>query len=260
MKYTFYIFLFLFQYAISQKTIETSFVSKTKFEAENLIDIDNFGTFFYINNNVFNKQQKGKSLNYSNVQLGSITSANTFNPLKINLFYKDFNTVIILDNRLGEMFKIDFNNVEPYKNIAHISTGFDNTLWLFNQDTQQLELFDYKTKVTRTKTLPIKNNVLQIISNYNYCWLLTKKHLYKYNYFGSLVLKMEHNGFSDMAENNGNIILKKDNNLFYLKKNAKNITPIAIPNLLIKQFFVTGETLYIYADEILHQFQLKLTN
>jgi len=258
MKHAFYIFLFLSSTVFCQETIETSLIKKTKLKAETLVSIDNFGTFFYINNNIFNKKQKDKSFTYSNVQLGNITSANTFNPLKINLFYKDFNTVIVLDNRLGEIFKIDFNTIQPYKNITHITTGFDNTLWLFNQDTQQLELFDYKTNITRAKTLPVKSDVLHVTSNYNYCWLLTKRYLYKYNYFGSLILKIENNGFSELSENNGNIILKKDNTLFYLKKNTKNSIPIKLPNLLIKQFFVMGETLYIYTDEILHQFQLKI--
>lgn len=260
MKYLFYIILFTNYSVFPQETIETTLTNKTVLNVEKLVGIDNFGTLFYIKNTVFNRKTTQEKTTYSNIQLGSISSANAFNPLKINLFYKDFNTVIILDNRLGEIFKVDFNSIQPYKNITHVSTGFDNTLWLYNQDTQQLELFDYKTNVTRTKTLPVESNVIQIISNYNYCWLLTKTHLYKYNYFGSLVLKIENNGFSEMAENNGNIILKKDNKLYFLKKNTKNTTPIETPNLLIKQFFVTGETLYIYADETLHQFQLKTTN
>ena len=56
---------------------------------------------------------------------------------------------------------------------------------------------------------------------------------------------------------NENIIFKKDNTLFYLKKDSGTIIPIALPNLLINQFFVTNETVYIYDNETLHQFQLK---
>jgi len=43
---------------------------------------------------------------------------------------------------------------------------------------------------------------------------------------------------------------------FYLKNNTWNFIPIKLPNLLINQFFVTNETLYIYDDEFLHQYQL----
>jgi hypothetical protein len=189
--------------------------------------------------------------------LGNITSANASNPLKINVFYRDFNTAIILDNRLAEIFKLDFNSIEPYRSISHISSGHDNTLWLFNQDTQQLEVYDYKNNITRSKSLPVSNTVLDIKSNYNYCWLLTKDYLYLYNYVGTLLSKTKNNGYTSMDESDGNIILKKDNNLFYIKKDTETVVSIVLPNLLINQFSVTNETLYIYNNETLKQFQLK---
>ena len=65
------------------------------------------------------------------------------------MFYKDFNTVVILDNRLAEIYKIDFNTKQPYKNVSHITTGYDNALWLFNSDLQILELYDYKADKVR---------------------------------------------------------------------------------------------------------------
>ncbi|MGC1206261.1 MAG: hypothetical protein WA839_15435 [Flavobacteriaceae bacterium] len=257
MKHTIYIFLFLTSTLFSQEFIETSFVKKTELKVDKLISIDNFGTTYFITNAVFHKKDATKTITYNNLQLGNLETANAFNPLKINLFYKDFNTVIILDNRLAEIFKIDFNTLQDYKNVTHISTGFDNTLWVFNQDTQELELFDYKTKTTRVKTLPVQTEVLDLKSNYNSCWLLTKNYLYLYNYFGSLLLKIKNNGYTDISESNENIILKNEQTLFYLKKNTENINPISIPNFLINQFFVTNETLYIYEDETLHEFLIK---
>ncbi len=259
MKFLFYLLLLLPFSIVSQEHIETIFVKKTKIHTKAIIGLNNFETPFQISdNNVFTTKRNHIEFTYNNIQLGQITSANTFNPLKINLFYNDFNTVVILDNRLSEIFKIDFNDTQPYRSISHVSTGHDNTLWLFNQDTRQLEVYDYKANTTRAQTLPVKSAVLDVKSNYNYCWLLTKEQLYVYNYFGSLFKKIKNIGYTSIAENNGDVILKKDNTLFYLKKNTDNIIPIKLPNLLIKQFFVTNESLYIYADETLQQFQLKI--
>lgn len=257
MKYTFYLFLFLSSSIFAQEVIETSLVKKTKLNVETLISVDNFGTTYYINNNTFYKKNASKIITFNNLQLGNLETANTFNTLKINLFYKDLNTAIILDNRLVSMFKIDFNTLPAYKNISHISTGHDNTIWIFNQDIQQLELFDYKTNTTRAETMPVQTEVLDLKSNYNTCWLLTKRYLYVYNYFGSLLKKMKNDGFTALAESNQNIVLKKDNALFYLKKNTGNPIPISTPDFLIKQFFVTNETLYIYDNETLHEYQIK---
>ncbi len=257
MKHLLLIALFVSISIFSQESIETRFIDKTHLNIEKLIDVDDFNTIYYVNNNVFYKKNNDKTTSYNNLQLGNIASANAFNSLKINLFYKDFNTAIILDNRLAEIFKIDFNNRQPYRSVSHISTGNDNTLWIFNQDSRQLEVFDYKNNNTRFITLPISSDVLDIKSNYNYCWLLTHDHLLIYNYFGTLISKIKNEGFTNMVESDGNIILKKGNSLFYLKKESSEITPIKIPNLLINQFLVTNETLYIYNNETLQKFQLK---
>lgn len=259
MKYTLNFLFILSTLSFSaQESIEASFINQTILNADSIIDIDNFETTYFVKNNVFYKKTTAKTITYNNIQLGNITSVNVYNSLKINLFYRDFNTVIILDNRLAEISKIDFNSIVPYMNVSHISTGYDNTLWLFNQDLQKLELFDYKTKTTRAQTVPVQSAILDLKSNYNYCWLLTKNNLHVYNYFGSLVKKIKNEGYTALVESNENIILKKDNSLYYLKKDSDVPYPIKIPNLLINQFFVTNETLYIYNNEILQQFQLKI--
>jgi hypothetical protein len=241
----------------SQESIEVQFIDKTNLKLDQLIALDDFNTLYYIKNDVFFKKDALKTISYNNLQLGKISSANAYNPLKINLFYKNFNTAIVLDNRLAEIFKIDFNSIQPYRNISHISTGNDNTLWIFNQDTQQLEVYDYKNNSTRFKTLPLKSNVLDMKSNYNYCWLLTTDALLIYNYFGTLISKIKNEGFTSMAESNEQIILKNENTLYYLKKETSEFIPIKIPNLLINEFLVTNETLYIYCDDVLEKYQLK---
>ncbi|PWH82136.1 hypothetical protein DIS18_12805 [Algibacter marinivivus] len=258
MKYTFYFILFITTSIFAQESIEAKFIKKTHLKAETLVSVDNFGTIYYLIDDVIHKKTNTKNITYNNLQLGNLHSANAFNPLKINLFYKDFNTVIILDNRLAEIFKIDFNALSPYKNVTHISTGHDNTIWTFNQDLQKLELFDYKTRTNRAQTVPVRSNVLDLKSNYNYCYLLTENYLYTYNYFGSLIKKIVNDGYTTLVETNENIILKRGNELFFLNKNSNKIIPIATSNLLINQFFVTNETLYIYNNEILHENQLKI--
>ncbi len=242
----------------SQENLEVTFTKNISLKAETLIGIDNFETIYYINKGTFFKKSNKNTIDYSNIQLGSISSANVFNPLKINLFYKDFNTIIILDNRLAEIYRIDFNTKQPYKNVSHITTGFDTTLWLFNSEFQVLELYDYKTDKVRATTMPVDSNVLDLKSNYNYCWLLTEQYLYTYNYFGSLISKIKNRGYSSIQQDDGNLVIKGNEQLYYLKKNEEQVREISIPKLLINQFLLTNETLYIYNNETLQQFQLKI--
>ena len=257
-----YLPLLIFLCGYSQNNISLQIEDSLKISANKVFGIDTFETLYYSDNNQsFYKKTTDTTISYANFQLGKITSANTFNPLKINLFYRDFNTVIILDNRLAEVSKIDFNTIEDYKNVSLVSTGYDNTLWLFNQDVQQLELFDYRDNSTRVRTVPIQSQILDLKSDYNYCYLLTKPYLYVYNYFGILIRKIENKGFIKMAFSKANLVLKRDtddqNKLFLLKKNSNQIVAIENSDLLISQFLVTNETLYIYNDKKLRRYQLK---
>ncbi len=254
----FFIFAFLSLFGYSQNKIGLQPKDTIAFNAEHIYGVDTFGTLYYSDKNYsFYKKTADTTISYANFQLGKITSANSFNPLKINLFYQDFNTVIILDNRLAEISKIDFNLLEEYKYVTHVSTGFDNTLWVFNQDLQQLELYDYLNQKTRFKTVPIQSEILDLKSDYNYCFMLTKNYLYVYNYFGSLIRKIKNEGFTEMAFSKPHVILRKDDQLVLLPKNSEELRTIDSTNLLINEFLVTNETLYLYHDKKLRLYQLK---
>lgn len=253
------VFFFISISVFAQNDVQLQLQDSVALEAKSIFGVDTFGTLYYTTeDNTFNKKTKDTTITYTNFQLSEITTANAFNPLKINLFYQDFNTVVILDNRLAEVFKIDFNTTQPYKNVSFVSTGFDNTLWIFNQDLQQLELFDYKSNTVRLKTVPIQSEILDLKSDYNNCYMLTENFLYVYNYFGSLISKHPNTGYTSMAFSKAHLVLQKDNGLDILSKNSEEIKPILDSNLLISQFLVTNETLYIYHGEILRQYQLKL--
>ncbi len=228
-----------------------------KFSTDRLVGADNFGTVFHIRNQEFIKTKEASEMNFSNIQLGDISTADVFNPLKINLFYELFNTVIILDNRLAEIAILDFNTISPFRLVRRVSTGFDSSIWLYNQNTQQLELFDYRTNKSRVKTLPVEGEVLDLCSNFNYSYLLTMDALYTYNYFGNLVQKIPNQGFTELEQSKGDLVLKKENQLFYFSQKTNEINRLKLPELLINQFFLTDETLYIYDGEILHQFHIK---
>lgn len=253
------LFFFFSLICFSQEQVTATLKDSTKVDAKTISGVDSFGTLYYTTeNNSFQKKTKDTIITYSNFQLGEITSANTFNPLRINLFYRDFNTVVILDNRLAEISKIDFNTIQPYKNVSFVSSGYDNTLWVFNEDFQYLELYDYKANKVKLKTVSVQSKVLDLKSDYNYCYLLTENYLYVYSYFGSLIQKIKNTGFDALAFSKAHLILKKDESLFALMKNSTEIQAIKHLKLLIKQFLVTNETLYIYHENLLRHYQLKI--
>ena len=256
MKFVTFLFILTSVAVFGQNQITATFVKSTSLEDKSLTSIDEFGTQYFFNENTFLAKGTFGNLEYSNIQLGNITTVNTFNPLKINLFYNNFNTVILLDNRLAEIQKIDFNLLTPFRDISHVSAANDNDIWIFNVNTQQLELYNYKSNKTKYKTLPIEGQVLNITSNYNYCWLLTSNYIHTYSYFGTLISKIKNDGFEAIKTNGQNLYLLKNNKLFFKAKREEDIVNVKIPELLISQFFVTNETLYIYDGKNVNQYQL----
>ena len=93
--------------------------------------------------------------------------------------------------------------------MSHISYGNDTSFWLFDSNTLQLELFDYSSSKTRVKTAPLSGEVLALESDYNYCWVLLDTELHCYNYTGSLIVKLPHQGFTDLKLWNGVLFLKR---------------------------------------------------
>jgi hypothetical protein len=252
-----YFFIFLLSFkVVSQETIKTNLLNKLDIEVDQVVNIDPFGTVFTVSNNVLTKKRKSNTFPYNNVSLGEISSVNAFNPLKPNLFYRDFNTAVILDNRLAEIAQVNFNNFSPNRDVSHISTGYDNTIWIFNKLTQQLELFDYKTNKSRITTLPVEGEVLDMASDFNSCWLLTDGFIYHFNYFGSLISKSKNYEYTKLSLVKNGLIFFKENNLYYHEIESDTYIPITLPELLIKQFFVTNETLYIYDGKTLYHYQL----
>src|SRR5688572_10113253 len=90
---------------------------------------DAFGWIYEITDNEFSKRQGTTIVKYRNVALGEIARVDQQNPLQIVLFYRRFNTVVLLDNQLNEIRRINFSEV-PQPVIAEAAgLASQNRLW-----------------------------------------------------------------------------------------------------------------------------------
>ena len=250
-------FLLLFSYLLfSQTTLSAKLIESTPFEWDRFTGVDQFESLYYLKSKALFKENSQGSQSYSDLIKGPINAVSTFNALKLALLFKDFNSVTLLDNRLAELATIDFNSINPLRTVSHISYGNDTTFWLFDSNTLQLELFDYNTLTSRVKTGPLESEVIALDSDYNYSWVLLKDELQCYNYMGSLIAKLPNQGFTDLKLWNGGLFLKKGNTIYYKPKESTVFWILDLSKILVKQFFVTNQTLYIYDEEFLHQYQL----
>ena len=89
------------------------------------------------------------SLIYSNKNLGTPTYIDAANPMKILVFYPDFNSFVLLDNKLAELNVIRLNGREKnYLPAAICREEESDNIWLYDELSRKLIRLDEKGNAT----------------------------------------------------------------------------------------------------------------
>ena len=252
LKYLFtFVLLPLLVFSQEITLVETSYL-----DAEKFIGIDFHDNTYYIKDQILFKKSNDSVFNFKDFQLGEIYSVDISNPLNIAVYYQDFNVVILLDNKLSEIERINFNAIYEFINTSQVSIAANTSLWAFNLDSQQLELYNYRNQNKTTVSQPLNGEVIQQVSNINYCFLMTEKYIRAYNIYGSLIIEIPNEGYQKISQINENLIAKKDNNLYYINKETQETSKIKSPEISIKDLQLTQEFLYIYDGNKVSKFKL----
>mgnify|MGYP000497924851 CR=1 FL=1 len=260
MKQLFYI-LFLISFSIqSQETIEATLLKKLPFTAEKLVGFDNFGTVYYIENRSLYKQTDKETINYSNVQLGNITTANTFNNLKINLFYKNFNTVVLLDNQLNEIRKIDYNLFSYPINIEATALSSQNQIWIYDSISSKIGLHNVNTGSIKWISTMLKNTIVYYESDYtHFYWIDTRFVLYRISIYGTIEkLGNIPNFDSIQLTKNNYCIYKTANQLYYYNLTTNISSKITINKKFVTNFFFRDGILSIFTQNEITNYKIIL--
>ena len=251
------VYLIYFSVLGNENSLELKLISKKETTNENIRGIDNLNNIYSIKNNELIKSSDTKDYYYKNNLYSNISSIDVQNSLKIKLFYEDSNSLIVLDNKLSEISKINFNIISPNKIISKFSASNDNNIWVYNELNSKIELYNYINNTFRIVNSEISGEVISLESNYKYCWVLTDSQIYKFNYFGSLITKTAVNNIQQIEIFNDNLFFKKDNELFYYDQDLLIEYKLDLENLLIKDFFVINQSLYIYDSEHFIKYQIQ---
>ena len=161
-----FIFIFLQSFlAQNQIKIERTETSRHDNNIE-LIKIDNLGNKYYLSDYRLSKR---KDLLFSDSSMGFISKVDLYNPLKIKVWFLDFNTLVILDNFLNEITRINFNEIDSLGEIYDISTANDNSIWIFDETDMKIKKFDFfKKLLIENIETKIEGEFLDFKSDYNY--------------------------------------------------------------------------------------------
>lgn len=113
------------------------------------ITTDNLGNLYTISNkNVIDKYDKnGKKLSTVNIKInGQPSWVDVSNPLQIQVFYRDLNQVVLLDNILTQRgeWKLSLSG----QGLSSASCrSFDNGLWVFDTEAAELKRLDQRLEI-----------------------------------------------------------------------------------------------------------------
>lgn len=261
MKSILLLFLFVTVHLYSQ---EFELVSSKSFNATTFVGVDSYNNMYSIKDRVLYKKGPKGSFTFNDFQLGNLSSVDIINPLKIILFYEDTNTVLLLDNKLNLIERIAFNTISNFINIGNATNAGNSKLWIFNVDSQQLELYNYITNVKTIVSQPFEGKLISQASNFNYCFILTENKLRTFNRYGSLLSEYQMEGYKKIVHHNKNTIALKENELFFVVNDSLNpeyqtVNPIniTISENSIKDLYLTQDFLYIYDGKSVHTFSYK---
>ncbi|MBF4514870.1 hypothetical protein IRZ71_00850 [Flavobacterium sp. ANB] len=241
----------------NQKISATS-LSHFKLDADDFLGYDSFGYSYQIKNNVFSKTKGNEVFEYKSISLGNITKVDLQNPLKIVLYYDDFNTVLLLDNQLNKITEINFsqNAIPIVVNAIGMST--QNQLWVYNALNQQIGLFDYLKNEYKTVSTPLTETIKYYQTDFNtFYWIDKKNNWFSCNIFGKTTSLGKVSDFDTIEIINAHQYIFSKGNLLYFKDitdtNSSTISEIEILEKTFDKF--------CYKDQILSIFTAKgITN
>ena len=252
MRLLFFFFLLVTSVGAQELTLQ----NKTALIADHFIGFDSYHHLYYTKNNVLHKEGDLGTFVYQDFQLGPIASVDIINPLNVVVFYAEMNTVVFLDNRLNEKERINFNDLPSFLNISTVTNAGNNKLWVFNTDTQQLELYQYRNQQRTQVSQPFTGKLIAQASNFNSCFLLTENTLRHVNIYGSLLFEIPLEGYTKIVAVNDILLGVKENQLFFLKENTVRPVSTSLVEKPIKDLQLTQEFLYLYDGNILFIFTL----
>ncbi|MDC7994561.1 hypothetical protein [Altibacter sp. HG106] len=235
---------------------ELKLVASVPLVADQFIGIDAYDNTYFVQDMALRKEGPLGSFVFQDFQLGPLASVDIINPLNVVLFFEEANTVVFLDNRLNEIERLNFNTLTEFTNVGKVTNAGNNRLWLFNIDTQQLELYNYRSGRKTVVSQPFRGSVLEQASDFNYCYVLTDTSLYAFNIYGSILWKRPMEVATHVLQQDENLLLVSNGSLQWYPEGSSEPQAVYTPEINIKDLQLTVDFLYIYDGKKLHSFTL----
>jgi len=194
-------------------------------------------------------------LEYGSFSEGSIASADVSNPFQIMIFYRDFNRIAFLDNKLSLMRSaINLSDLGIEQAVLVCSSGRGG-IWVFSDRDNRLIYFDQQLRsthrsmiissITGTSGKPVYMTEAQ-----NQLFLyIPRKGIMVFDRFASYLTTIPYTGPERFQVIGSRIIYFSDGELLSLDIESREITGVVLPELLrIDNVSVQPERLFLLSE------------
>ena len=238
----------------------TSLLSTQSIPGSTFVGIDVLSNLYYIESNVFFKKNNSQIWQYKNLNLGKITKIDLQNPLKIVLFYEDFNSAIFLDNQLNEIQKINFSNISIPIVATAIGIASQNRLWVFDALTQKLGLFNYLNGDFKSITTSFQGNFKYYESDFNtFQWIDDNLNWFSCDIYGKITLIRKVVDFDKIQILNSELILfSKGEHLYFQDFKLNTTEEVQNVDKTFQFFTYKDQILSIFTNRQIKNYKLTL--
>ena len=257
--FLFFVF-FMGKIAFSQQPILAEKTSSIILPTETFLGFDNQQNYYSLKENVLSKTNSKQNFEYKNVSLGKITKVDFQNPLQIAVFYKNFNSVVLLDNQLNEIKKIDFNLQNNSINTEAVALSSQNQLWIYDGITSKIGLYSLTNGSTKWISTALEQPIKKYHSTYtHFYWLDSLNNFYAISIYGTIESLGNFPNFETIQLINDQVAMYSfENQLYYYEIKNKQSHNIKVAEKLVANFFFADGILAIFTQNEITNYKIIL--
>ena len=187
---------------------------------------------------------------------GQLHSIHCENPLRTVLFFKNFNTIVLLDRMMQTIQKIDLRKSNLFQ-VSAVTSSYDNRLWIFDQQNSKIKKINFDGSVAFESTdlrMAFDESIhpIKMIEHQGALYLLDSlTGVYVFDYYGGFKKKLLYPHTIDI-ESWGDALLGIGKDSIWLKNEKEaDVSWIGLPQQLIdiRQLYFNYKIAYSLTDQ-----------
>lgn len=228
-------------------------------QQKSYIEIDGFGNIYVINNNEVVKYNSAGVLQkkFSTKRYGKIDFVDAMNPLKVLVYYKDFQQIMFLDNQMTESTAMISIETLGYEQTSLVCSSSNNSFWLYDKQNNELSRFDSELKslvktgnLKRILDIDIKPNFMQEHNNYVYL-NCPNEGILVFDIYGTFYKTIPLKNLKEFNVVNGDVFYFENHTLKQYQAQTFNTIEKQFADTLIKTVYWQNDRFYkLYKDSL----------